>query len=152
LGGLAIPPLLIMSRSSYYEFLPFLLLPLTFALLFTIVGFVFAALAFPWFRTSPSGKLLSPFLFNFLFLAVFLSAAEYHKNSLIAKALTNHKPDCILIHSFLNSLSHGGQEHQFPAHALFTEGGKVFFWSYSKLDFFEGRDGLNRNFPCHSPK
>lgn len=148
LAGLAIPPLLIVSHSYYDKFLPFLLPPLTFALLIAVMVIVCTVLAFPWFRTSSFGKKMLPHLFNIAVLTAFLFAAEYHKNSLIAKALINHNPDCISISTFLNSLSFGGQELR-GAHALFTEEGKTFFWSYSKLDFFEGKKDLRINFPCH---
>jgi len=63
-----------------------------------------------------------------------LFTAEYHKNSLIAKALTNHNPDCISIGSFLGSLNFGGQEFR-KEHALFTESGKAFFGVILNLNF-----------------
>jgi len=151
LGGLVIPPLLIVSHSYYEKFLPFLLPPLIFALLIAVVVAVCAVLAVPWFRTSSFGKKSLPQLFNLVLLTAFLFAAEHYKSTLIAKALTNHSPDCISINSFLSSLSFGGQELG-GAHAIFTEKGKTFFWSYSTLDFFEGKEDLSINFPCHQSK
>jgi len=152
LGGLAIPVMFLADDFSYYDkFFPFLLPPLTDALIVTIATAVSAVLVFPWFRMSSTGKNWLTFLLNLTFLTTFLFTAENHKNLLIGKALKNHKPDCISIYPFLSSLSFGGQEHR-SAHALFTEGGKTYFWSYSKLGFFEGQEGLSINFPCHKAK
>lgn len=146
--GFVIPPLLIFGASFYGRFLPFLLPPLAFSLL-VVGGVIFCTKrAFPQFSPHWLGKEGMPVVFNFLLLAIFLLSAEHHKNTLIAEALANHKPDCTQINSFVSSIGHGGQDNQLTEHALFTEGGKTFFWSYSKLDFFEGREELSRNFPC----
>lgn len=144
--GIAIPPLLV----YYGRFLPFLLPPLAFSILVVGGAIFFTMRAFPQISARWLGRESLPIMFNFLLLATFLLSAEYHKNTLIAQAIKNHKPECIQINSFVSSIGHGGQDFQFTEHALFTEGGKTFFWSYSNLDFFEGSEALSRNFSCHS--
>lgn len=154
LGVFALPQALIFIRSPPYDkFYGFLHLPLTYALVASTVITVCIVCIFSWLRNSPLGKAILPFLFNIILLVAFLLCAESHKNWLIAKAIKDHdyKPDCIVIHSFLESLSHGGQEYQLEEHALFTEGGKTFFWSYSQLDFFEVGPSLTANFHCRPP-
>jgi hypothetical protein len=150
LAGLAIPPLMIVGITFYAKFAPFLLPPFAFALTVSSAAIAFVNRAFPQFRASRLGKEVCPIAFNLFFLTAFLPAAEYYKNVLIAQVLESHKPDCVQIGSFIKSLSHGGHNNSFSEHALFTENGKTFFWSYSKRDFFEGKEELSRNFPCRS--
>ena len=146
--GLAIPPFLLL----YGNFLPFLLPPMLFSLFASGILIFFTKSAFPRFSVRWLGKEGMPILFNFLLLVIFLASAEFHKNILIAQSLANHKPDCVQINSFISSLGHGVEEYQSTEHALFTEGGKTFFWSYSNRDFFEGREELSINFSCRPSK
>ncbi|WP_459992412.1 hypothetical protein [Methylosoma difficile] len=148
LGPLAIPPIFLVAP-VYKDFLPFLLPPLTFTLITTAIVASCILLAFPRLRKFWLVNTWSPFLVNFFVLGVFLFAAEQHKNTLITHALINHKPDCVDINPFFISLGHGGQEHQLTVHALFKEKGKIYFWSYSKLNFFEGSEDTNQSSHCH---
>jgi len=147
---LAFPPLIIIFGVFYLEFSNFLL-PVLICSGF-ITGFAVYLVKKANLKTNTTTAILYTLLINVIFLLSFLTCAEGYKNHLINKALENHNPKCVQINSFFSSLEHGGHDNQFKAHAIFVEDDKTFFWSYSKLDFFEGRDELSRNFPCMSSK
>lgn len=100
---------------------------------------------------SPLARGAAPYLFNLAFFAAFVGASDAYKSYLIDTALEGRAPNCIYISSFMSSLLNAGEDFQFHAHALFVEGGRNYYWSYSEMAFFEGNDRLDRNFPCTKP-
>lgn len=87
-------------------------------------------------------------LCNAVFLTVFLGAGEQLKNRAIAEQLAHRHPDCVEINSFFSAITEAGKEFRLETHALFTEDGKTFYWSYWAASFLEGNENLRRNFPC----
>jgi len=149
---LAIPPLIIFFALFYIKFIAFVL-PVMFGSIILTSGVVYLIKTRrSKTNSTASTAALSTYLINGIFLLSFLALAEGFKTYLIHQALENHKPECVQTNSFFSSLGHGGHDNQFEEHALFVEGGKTFFWSYSKLDFFEGSEALSRNFPCSTSK
>ena len=53
---------------------------------------------------------------------------------------------------YSNRSSRPGGDFNFTAHALIKENGKTFYWSFKNMDFFEGHERLDRNFPCRPSK
>ncbi len=147
---LAFPPLILILGSYYLKFINFLLPVLICSGLIT--GLVLYLVKKVILRANMEATILGTLLINVSFLLLFVACAEVYKNYLIHEALAHHNPECVQINSFLSSLKHGGHDFNFKEHALFIERGKTFFWSYSELDFFEGSDGVSKNFPCKMSK
>ena len=151
LAWLAIPPLLVFVP-GIFKFSHFLAPPFMISLIIAAATTKVLSYIFSFNINESHDKFIISIMFNLLFLMVFLTSAEYYKNWLVEKALKNHNPECVQINSFLSSLAHGGQDFQFEAHALYSEKGKTYYWSYSKLQFFEGNERLDVNFPCTAHK
>ena len=152
LAPLAFPPLFFVNPMYFGRFAGFLLPPAGVALI--VVGLI-AGLS-QWklshFLQSRFARVAATFTLNAIFLVVFLITADLYKTHLIGKALEAHRPECIVVNSFLTSVRTAGEEFQFDAHAFFKEGGKTFYWSYSEQSFFEGNDRLDNNFVCQPIK
>jgi len=148
LGWLAIPPILIFLHRPPSNFLPFILPPL--ALTIAVGVAVVVLLKFRWPKVLTSFFVTSwgIYLVNALFLLTFVTAADIYKNHLISKSLEGHKPECIVVRSFLSSMLNAGEEFQFKAHAFFKEDERNYYWSYSKQNFFPGNERLDNNFQC----
>ncbi len=146
--GFVFPPILPFFIPRKKEINEFLSIPFGVSLCAVAVVIVLCLL-FPKLYKRIN-KQLVPILFNGLFLATFLISGDYYKEDLISKALIGHNPDCISINTFLTSIKEVGKEFQFTPHAIFTEDGKMFFWSYSEKNFFLGGESLTRNFKCYS--
>lgn len=143
------PTLYFVELAEYNQkFSPFLLAPI--GLSFAIAGVLTLALtlALPVVYKSRAGKEIVSLFFNAIFLIIFVIAADHHKEKYINNALAIHQPDCVQINSFFNSIFKSGKEFQLTPHAIFTENGKTYFWSYSELKFFEGKEALSKNFEC----
>ena len=147
LAPLAFPPLLLL-KLSYGKFVEFLLLPIAISSAALAVSLALVRWRIPKYLDLQSTKGWATFIFNGLFLVVFLLVADVYKNHLISKDLRARKPECVQINSFYSSVLNAGEEYQFHAHAFFTENGRNFYWSYSKRKFFPGNEGLDKNFSC----
>jgi hypothetical protein len=151
LGALALPFLFIWSADFYMKFSDFLTSPIqTAALVATFVGLTASLVHGRLCRDNPIPYLV-PMLVNAVFLTTFLVCAERAKNEAIAAAMKGRNPDCMVISSFFDSVRNAAQEFQMNPHALFTENGKMYHWSYASMNFFEGQDNYNRNFACYTP-
>ncbi len=149
LAAFAIPILFLSPNDYYWKFSEFLMAPVVTAALAATCLVVIPAIA--WrrlYRMNPLPYLL-PFLFHTVFLTTLLVCAERAKTDAIAVAMLGRTPDCMVVSSFFESVRRAGQEFQLYPHALFTENGRTYYWSYSTQRFYEGRDELNRNFDCY---
>lgn len=129
LSGLAIPILAV----YYVRFLPFLAMPLALAAVIVTV-------------LAKRFSLRSTLLLNAAFLLFLLLFGELVKDSLIWLQLRGHTPKCVDYGSFAKSALVPGRN--FFANGIYEEDGKVYLWSYSKLDFYQASPGLAVNFSC----
>jgi hypothetical protein len=151
LAFLPFPPLLLLPHRVPGDFVAFLFPP---ALVGTVVVVVLAIVVRVAMRGKPLSPLATgaaPYLLNAAFLVTFIGAADAYKNHLIKTALEGRAPSCLYVSSFMSSLRNAGEDFQFHAHALVVENGRNYYWSYSKMAFFEGNDRLDRNFVCTKP-
>ena len=151
LAFLPFPPLLLLQGRVPVSFLASLLPP-ALAAAAIVLALAFAARAAMRGKSlSPQARGAAPYFFNLAFLVAFVGAADTYKDYLIEKALEGRSPSCLYVSSFISSLMNAGEDFQFHAHAVFVEGGRNYYWSYSEMAFFEGNDRLDRNFPCTKP-
>jgi hypothetical protein len=148
LGPLAFPPLLLVESNWFGKFFWFLLPPFAASAAIAVITSISMRWVSPKLFISLRIKTWNVYISNAVFAIVFLLAGDQYKNYLIEKILATHKPDCIVNSSFFSSLLNAGEDFQFHAHAFYEEGGKIFYWSYSQRDFFEGNERLNQNFGC----
>lgn len=152
LAALPLPILLFSPANSYQKFSDFLTEPLlTAALVATLFGIVAGLINRRLYGINPIPYLM-PILVNGVFLTAFLVSAERTKNAAIAAAIENRSPDCMVVSSFFDLVRHAGQEFQFHPHAIFTENGKMYHWSYANMSFYEGQEIYNKNFDCYGPR
>lgn len=147
---LALPFLLPVAAHRLLGLLPFLAVPLALGLSAAGTCTALAGKAFQRGCGGFSVAVLRTYLFNGVFLFVFLLAADLCKDVAIAARLKDRRPECVHVDSFLASLRHAGNDFQFHAHALFRENGRTYYWSYTDMRFFEGNPRLDRNFSCTS--
>lgn len=151
LAALPLPILFIAPADSYLKFSDFLAKPLlTAALAATLFGIIIGVINRRLYGSNVM-RYLTPILVNLVFLTTFLVSAERAKTAAIAVAMLGRSPDCMVVSSFFDSVRNAGQEFQLHPHALFTENGKMYHWSYAKLSFFEGQERYNKNFECYGP-
>lgn len=133
----------------YYKgLMPFFIIPMLVALLSALI---FWLLYEKFIRIQVIiNRRLFPIIFNFVLLCAFLISGDSYKNKLIEKKLAGHKPDCIEMISFTDSLVQFLREDYFRNHSFFTEGDKKYFWSYSQKDFFSPQYNIAKNYSCRN--
>lgn len=147
---LVVPGLFLMVLHTIVERFPALLGPLLLGVLVSALLPAIVGKAVCTRLRDPAAMLVLACLTNGSCLGVFLLAADVQKNRAITAQLAQRKPECVHVNSFFTSLENAGDG--FFEHALFKEGGKTFYWSYSKMGFFEGNERLDPNFPCRPSK
>ena len=149
LAALAIPIFFPLVYDNYLKFSEFLIGPLVSSAVAATCLVGVPAIAWRHLYRRTALPYLIPLLFHTVFLIALLVCAERAKTDAIKAAMIGRKPDCMVVSSFFDSVRHAGQAFQFYPHALFTENGRTYYWSYSTQRFYEGRDELNRNFACY---
>jgi hypothetical protein len=152
LAPLVFPPLFLVQPASFGRFVEFLIPPICISLVVASVTLGLARWKLSRFLQSRFVRASGVFIINAIFLVAFLATADLYRSHLMGKALHAHRPECMVVNSFLTSLLNAGKEFQFEAHAFFKEDGKQFYWSYSQLRFFEGNERLDNNFICQPVK
>ena len=140
---LAVPPLLLLEPSWLGKFGAFLWLPLLAASIITLSAIASVRLSARHLRNSRHWSAWAPYIWNLLFLLTFLLAAEMRKDWAVAKALAGRKAECLWVQSFAESVVASVR-----IHARFEEDGRVYYWSYARMGFYEPHTALDRNFPC----
>lgn len=149
LAAFAIPIFFLVPNDYYWKFSEFLMAPVVTAVLAATCLVVIPAIALRRVYRMDPLPYLTPFLFHTVFLTALLVCAERAKTEAIEAAMLGRTPDCMVVSSFFDSVRRAGQDFQVHSHALFTENGRTYYWSYSTQRFYEGRDELNRNFDCY---
>jgi len=152
LWAMVVPFLFLAFVPRLLEVFPFLWSPAVAASTFSLVVLLAATAATRRWHAKPYVPVFLAYVFNSAFLLVFLAVADYRKNAAIESRLATRHPDCIHVNSIFKSIQNAGGDFNFYEHALFTENGKTFYWSFRAMDFFEGHDALDRNFPCVQSK
>jgi len=145
---LVVPFLFVVFVPRVLEVFPFLWIPAVIALAASVFLLLAAAVATRRWHTKVFVPILLAYVSNGAFLLVLLVVADHAKNTAIASRLSTRHPDCIQVNPIFESMQNAGGDFNFVAHALFKEDGKTFYWSYRTMDFFEGHERLDRNFPC----
>lgn len=151
LAPFAIPIFFLVPTGYYTKFSGFLMEPVATAALAAVCLVLIPALVLRRGYRKQPWPYLVPLLFNAVFLATLLLTAERARTVAIEAALVGRTPECMVARSFFESVRHAGQDFQFHAHALFSEKGRTYYWSYRLQRFYAGRDDLDRNFECYQP-
>ncbi|MEW6022785.1 MAG: hypothetical protein AB1807_11665 [Pseudomonadota bacterium] len=149
---LAVPVLPLVFVPRVFEVFPFLWTPAVAAFISSVGLLLAATMATRRWHTKWVIPVLLAYVGNGAFLLVFLALAEQEKNAAIEMRLSTRHPDCVEVHSVFESIQQAGGDFNFTAHALIKENGKTFYWSFKTMDFFEGHERLDRNFPCRPSK
>ena len=149
---LVVPFLPLVFVPRVLEIFPFLWTPAVTAAISSVVLLLAATMATRRWRTKWVVPVLLAYVWNGAFLLVFLAMAEHEKNAAIETRLSTRHPDCVEVHSVIESIQQASGDFNFTAHALIKEDGKNFYWSFKTMDFFEGHESLDRNFRCRPSK
>jgi hypothetical protein len=145
---LAFPIFLPFAAQHFLKFANFLLVPVVNAALVAIVVGVMISYIMRRIKHLKYTAYLLPLLVNAVFLVTFLVSAERAKAAAIAKVMKGRSPDCLVVTSFLHSLRIAGQEHTSGLHAIYTEKGRMYNWSFKLMRFYEVRNDSPETTPC----
>jgi len=148
LAFLPFPPLLLLKSRVPGDFVAFLLPPACAGALIVLALALGLRFAMRGKRFWVGADGAAPYLVNLAFFVAFVVAADVYKIHLIQKALVARQPECIQVAPFLTSVMNAGGDFQFFTHAVVVEGGRNYYWSYSRMTFFQGNEQLDPSFPC----
>ena len=149
--GLTIPPLLLLLPDFYAKYIPSIWLPMVLSLAITII--IFLVIKNTIFgKTNVTLNKFYPFIFNGLFLILFLISTDFYKDYLIKKEAKKYNVDYVYVRSFIGSLGIIGTDFQFYAHAGFQKDGKLYLWSYREKKFYICPESAKNNVELPSKK
>jgi len=149
--GLIIPPLLLLSLDFYGKLIPSIWLPLVLSLVTTIIIFLVVKNTI-WKTTNLTLNKFYPFIFNGLFLILFLISTDFYKDYLIKKEAKKYNVNYVYVRSFIGSLSIIGTDFQFYSHAGFQKDEKLYLWSYREKKFYICPESAKNNVELPSKK
>jgi hypothetical protein len=149
--GLTIPPLLLVLSGYYAKFIPSIWLPLVFSLATVLIAFLVIRNTI-WIKSNAMLDKFYPFVFNGIFLIVFLLSTDFYKNHLIISEAKKYNVNYVYVRSFIGSLGIIWVDFQFSSHAGFQKEGKLYLWSYREREFYICPENVKSNVGLPSTK